>query len=498
MSSGVFRWGPWTFERTEWRLSHRESGPVLLPNKTLELLALFLDCAPSLVEKGEILARVWSGATVEEGNIAFHVASLRRVLDAEGEPSCIETVRARGYRFVAPLVAIAPQVQASSAPPSEAVALPSRPQQVADVQTPRQIWRAAFLIGAVAILAGWGAVWLVSRTPETATRGTTNAEAYDLVVQAREQWRQRTPAAVAQAIALYEHAIRLDDRYARAYSGLADCYNLTMSGLLPDVRYPLAKQNAEKALALDPSSAEAHNSVAFLRYKFEWKWEEAEAEFKQALALDPSNSLAHHWYGELLHILGRDSESIAQLQKALELDPRSLAIRAEMVPPLIRAGQVAAARAGVEAGLKIDPNWSMFHLRMAEIYRAQGLEKESVESELQWMTLRGIPLERLVELRAAYRAGGRSEMLRARIRQNLEIVAAKPSAFLLATDLADDYGTLKQKEDALQWLTRAVERREDAVLRLATNTAYDSIRDDPRFKELMKRVGLKVPAVTAK
>lgn len=101
----------------------------------------------------------------------------------------------------------------------------------------------------------------------------------------------------------------------------------------------------------------------------------------------------------------------------------------------------------VEAGLKIDPNWSMFHIRMAEIYRAQGQEKDSVESEWQWMTLRGIPLERLVQLRAAYRADERSEMLR---------------------------------------------------LRLTTNTAYDSIRDDPRFRELMTRVGLKVPAVTAK
>ena len=99
LSSPLFDWDVWTYEPQEWRLTSA-SGPVALPNKTLALLALLLDRAPGLVSKDDILSVVWAGTVVEEGNIAFHVATLRKTLDAAGAPSCIETVRGRGYRFV--------------------------------------------------------------------------------------------------------------------------------------------------------------------------------------------------------------------------------------------------------------------------------------------------------------------------------------------------------------------------------------------------------------
>jgi DNA-binding winged helix-turn-helix (wHTH) protein len=103
LSSPLFDWDGWTFEPKQWRLTNA-SGPVALPNKTLALLSLLLDRAPGLVSKDDILSIVWAGTVVEEGNIAFHVATLRKALDTPGSPSCIETVRGRGYRFVAPLV----------------------------------------------------------------------------------------------------------------------------------------------------------------------------------------------------------------------------------------------------------------------------------------------------------------------------------------------------------------------------------------------------------
>src|SRR5687767_6627591 len=102
LSSPLLDWAGWTFEPKQWRLTSA-TGPVSLPNKTLALLSLLVDRAPGLVSKDDILAVVWSGTVVEEGNIAFHVAALRKVLDVPGRASCIETVRGRGYRFVAPV-----------------------------------------------------------------------------------------------------------------------------------------------------------------------------------------------------------------------------------------------------------------------------------------------------------------------------------------------------------------------------------------------------------
>lgn len=124
MAGIVYDWGGWTFEPAEWRLTSAAGEPVSLPNRTLDLLALLLDRAPSLVTKDEILSHVWRESVVEEGNIAFHIATLRKTLDA-GESSCIETVRGRGYRFVAAVTRREPVIE-SAAPPRNAAVTPGR------------------------------------------------------------------------------------------------------------------------------------------------------------------------------------------------------------------------------------------------------------------------------------------------------------------------------------------------------------------------------------
>ncbi len=617
MNERMFEWGDWTFDLAEWRLSHATGGPVALPNRTLALLTLLLERAPALVLKDDILAAVWPDAVVEEGNIAFHVAALRKALDAPGQASCIETVRGRGYRFVTP-VARRPRPEVS---PTLGAAPPEVPAPDTPVSTPLPARRASglpiWLVGALIVViavATWiavrqpaqlihavtllpaqlpqdlgpdvttdlpallasqitrrttltvsvgsggpatedviqagqrlhaesvlsirvdrtGATWRVltqltrtrdqrrlwawafdvatnsptlasaeisariaaglgehlgaTRSRDAATTGAP--EAHALVVEARSFWRQRSPADVQRAIRLYERAIAMDPSQATAFAGLADAYNLTMSGLPPEVRYPRAKANAERAVALDPDLAAGHTSLAFLRYKFEWRWADAEREFTRAIALDPNYALAHHWYGEFLGVMGRYDEAVVELQRARELEPDSLAIQSDLVPPLLRAGRTAEARAVVESAARTNPNWHWVPLRLSEVLFAEGRERESLEQRWRWMILSGASLESVAELQEAYRTGGLSAVLRVEVRRWLAMESTAPGELLVATNLSRNYARLGDRAEALRWIGIALDRREDAAIHLLTNPDYDSLRGEPAFDRLLTRVGL--------
>lgn len=491
----VFEWDRWVFDSAEWRLASAAGGVVPLPNKTLELLALLLERAPGLVSKEEILSTVWRDSVVEEGNIAFHIATLRKALGQGGDTSCIETVRGRGYRFVTP---VSRRGQAAEQP----APIGSQPPPAAPPA--RRRWRAAHVVP-VAMLATLAAVmgWMWLGTPKASTRqvqgppvtaagsNPPNAEALALTLRARESWRQRTPPSVQQAITLYERAIAIDPSFAPAYAGLADCYNLTMSGLPVKVRAMHAKANAERALALDPNLPAAHTSRAFYLYKLEWKWDEAEAEFRRAIAADPSYALAHHWYGEMIGYFGRFDEAIAELRRALALDPESLPIMSDLAATLLRSGRLAEARDVVAAGAAINPMYHGIPSRMAEILAAEGRELESLEEAWRAAVLTGATMESIEELRAAYRTGGLPAVLRLEIAR---LEDEQPGRFAVpaqASFLATRYARLRDKDRTLYWIGVAIDRREDLVLHLPTYPEYDWLRDDPAFNRILARAGLK-------
>lgn len=623
LSSPLLDWDGWTFEPKQWRLTN-VSGPVALPNKTLALLSLLLDRAPGLVSKDDILATVWPGTMVEEGNIAFHVAALRKTLDTPGKPSCIETVRGRGYRFVAPVTRRFPAPPAPPAAPLPAVALaPPAPAALRSYESPKtdlasrrdlsprlvRFEPVAVLVAAIGLvvwaalanlkpqvhdvlvmparaadlssidgvaesiaaqlarqtsirprMGTWSAAgenpvdagtrlqaetiltanvdrtvapwrvdlqltrlrdrrrmwhWVFEVSPSAPAPATVigaraaqglgehldamtssaaaavNPEAVALVLQGREQWRLRTPASIRQAIALHERAIELEPAFARAHAGLADCYNLTTSGLPTALRYERASASVERALAIDPNLAEAHTSRGFLRYKFEWRWREAEASFKRAIELDPSYALAHHWYGEMLGFMGRHDEAIASLRRAQALDPGSLAIQSDLVPPLLRAGRVAEARAIVESAAARDTTWHWVPRRMSEVLAAEGRERESLEEYWRALVLSGASLESIEQQRAAYRRGGLPAVLRLQIAKLEATEAASPGAPLVASDLSRAYSRLGERVTALRWLRTALDRREDAALMMLTHPDYESIRAEPEFRQMLARVGLR-------
>lgn len=469
----LFHWDGWSFEPAEWRLLNSRSEPVQLPNKTLDVLALLLERAPALVGKDEILSKVWGDAIVEEGNIAFHIASLRKVLDHTDASSCIENVRGRGYRFVAPVTTETPEVRVPAGAPAPLRSL--RPR--------------AWLYAAVALAAMVGGlIWWSSTWPAPAAKTVAvPSPAAALVVEGRNLWRLRTPADVKQAIQVLERATAADPNYAPAYAALADAYNITMSGLPATARYERAKAYAERALALQPELADGHTSLAFLRYKFEWRWVDAESEFKRAIALNPNYALAHHWYGEFLSLLGRNDESIREFTAALTLEPDSLAIQSDFVSPLLGAGRIADARHVIETAARANPAWHWIPYRMSEVLTAEGRERESLEERWRWMLLTGATFETVDAQRTAYRTGGMPAALRVEIAQ---LLTADPATPGLATKLARAYALLRQRREALHWLSIALDRREDAAVTMLTYHDYDALRGDPAFNQLLARVGL--------
>jgi DNA-binding winged helix-turn-helix (wHTH) protein/tetratricopeptide (TPR) repeat protein len=495
-SHHFYRFGPYVLQPSEWRLEHGDQA-VLLPPKSLHVLIVLVRSAGRLVTKEEILAEVWGNAFVEEGNVAFHIAKLRRILVEPAGEIYIETVKKRGYRFAAP-VTVQTADAGMASPPANAVPAVVR-TPAARAATPsdaapagRRRFLAAAVLGVLAVVGSGASLALKGAPFGVPARSVPDREASDLYLRAREHWKWRTPHSVQQAMVLYQRALEIDPAFARAHAGLADCYNLSMSGLSPRERYPRAKLHAERALILDPMSAEARTSVAVLRYKFEWRWQEAEDEFQHAIRLDPEYVLAHHWYGEFAGLMGRTGEALEHLKRALALDPQSLAIRGDMVPPLLRAGRVQAARRVVDDAMAIDPNWYGLPMRMADVEAAEGGERQSAENTWRAMVLRGVPLAEIDELRDAFTRGGRDAMTRALIRQYLsqDVEPTSPASFGLATQLSQAYGQIGERVEALRWLRIAIERREDAALHMLTHAGYDSIRADPRFQALLAEVGL--------
>jgi DNA-binding winged helix-turn-helix (wHTH) protein/TolB-like protein/tetratricopeptide (TPR) repeat protein len=617
-----FAFGPYLLEPAQWRLSR--NGEVLsLPPKALALLQVLVANAGTLVTKNEILTKVWGDTVVEEANVTFYVAMLRKTLAEPAGTDYIETIKTRGYRFVAPVTVLAgPQTandssyRATSSDESDVAPAPAVPPkrwnagligsglllvlaivagvarlswgrsdpidsvvvmpfhaiapegdqayleagiaeaiamrlgnissmrvpplaavrrdegpfeagqrlntqavltgtiqragdrlqvttQLSSVRDSQRLWAFTFDTTAGEILtvqneiaeriaARLGRVVSPADHQQLTRRDTVSGEAYDLFLQGRERWQRRSPETIKQAITLFERAIALDPLFSRAYAGLADCYNIASSGLPPNYRYPRAKEHAEKAVALDPDSAEGHTSLAFMRYKFEWRWEEADREFQQAIRLNPRYALAHHWYGEFLGLMDRPDEAIAELKRALELDPFSLAVRSDMTRPLVRAKRLAEARQVLDEGLKIDPNWYWFPMMMSDILALEGRYRESAEQTWRAMALRAMPAAEIDELRAAFEKGGMPEMLRAQARQLIDqdVKPTSSASYFMASNLSLAFGRLGDREQALRWLETAIDRREDAALLMLTSPAYDSIRDEPRFHRLLERLDL--------
>ncbi len=319
-------------------------------------------------------------------------------------------------------------------------------------------------------------------------RYTQNLEAYDLYLKGRYHWNRRTPESIKKAMAHFEQVIEKDPDYALAYAGLADCYSMLAQVFVipPKEAFPKARELAKKALEIDETLAEAHTSLAYVLWSYDWDWIGMEREFRRAIELNPNYATAHQWFAMALAPLGRTSEAIQEIKKALELDPLSLIINTSAGFVYVYSGQEEKALKQVEKILDMDPTFDFAHLISALVGERRKRYGEAVERYLKGVTLAGfVSQQELTALRDVYSSSGWTGYLRKR----LEILQQKANeGYELHYEIASLHARLDDTKKAIESLEKAYEKRDKGLTGLLIDDAFDELRTEPGFVEIVKKM----------
>lgn len=317
---------------------------------------------------------------------------------------------------------------------------------------------------------------------------TANNEAFSLYLKGEYSRQKATPVGINESINYYKEAIEIDANYALAYQGLALAYRMApaFGTHAPQEAYPLAKAAALKALSIDPTLGSAHVPLASIKFVWDWDFAGAQAEYKEAIRLSPNNAEAHYSYGNALAAAGRADESIKELKIAQQLDPLSLTIASNTAWALYIAGRFDEAEAQIREVLNRDPNYARAHLSLGEIYLERGKYDQAITEFLNAKQLAGDTLTDMA-LGHVYAVSGRTAEAR-KIAAELEAKVLKKeiSAFLPAVV----YAGLNDKDRSFYWLERAYQERSNWLTLLKVGRRMKNLHSDPRFDDLVKRIGL--------
>ena len=319
---------------------------------------------------------------------------------------------------------------------------------------------------------------------------TENVEAYQLYLKGRFYWNKRTPEALKRAVAYFNQAIALDPSYALAYAGLADAYALYLEfGILPSREsVPQARDAALKALSLDDRLAEAHASLGIILLWADYDFAAAEREFKRAIELNPNYATAHQWYGSLLISLGKTEEALTQYRRAVEIEPLSVVMNYSYGSGLFYARRYDEAIAQSKKTLELDANSLGAYFWLGYAYVSRGDYAQAVEAFAKSREVIGDP-EAAELMRKNFAKGGWQMFLLG----VLEDRRRGSRAFVFGADspyrLAQVYLLLGNKEEAIAQLNKSYDIREPLLTRLKVDPRLDGLRGDPRFQDLLRRVG---------
>jgi serine/threonine protein kinase/tetratricopeptide (TPR) repeat protein len=319
---------------------------------------------------------------------------------------------------------------------------------------------------------------------------TENLEAYNLYLQGRYFWDKRTEEDIRKAIKYFEQAIEIDPNYALAYVGLADSYSI-----IPDYcsfpskkAYPKAKEATLRALEIDNTLAEAYTSLASIKDGFEWDWSGAERDYKRAIELNPGYATAHHWYAFYLMLMARFDEAIKEIKRAHELDPLSLVISRNFGRILYSSRQYDQAIEALQKTLEMDSNFSQVHLFLGKVYLQKSIYEEAL-TELKKERNLSRGWNSIIEtwIGIAYsRIGNRREA------QKLldDMIERSKGVYISPSLLGRLYFALGKNDQGFKWLEKAYEERDRWLFYLKIDPVFDSVRSDPRFTALLKKIGL--------
>ena len=320
-------------------------------------------------------------------------------------------------------------------------------------------------------------------------RHTVNSAAYWAYLKGRYNWSKRTPEGFKKAMQYFEYASSKDPHYSLAYSGLADCYTLLnyYGSMSSKVGRSNAQPAALKALEADEGLAEAHASMALVRFWYEWDWLGAEIEFERAIELNPAYATAHQWYSWYLAAMGRFEESLIEGRLAMEQDPLAPAINMALGKSYFFARRFEDSIRQCKRTLEIDPNFIPARYFLAQAYEHQGMHQEAVHECRIAVELSGeSPMGRAVLAKAQALAGKRPEAESAL--QALIDLSTTDETYVPAYGIALIYIGLGASDRALEWLNKAYDERFIWMVYLNVDPIFDSLRQEFGFKQLQRRM----------
>lgn len=518
-SSSVFRFGVFHVNLAA-REIRKHGVRVRLPGQPFYILSMLLERPGEIVTREEMRERLWASDTFVdfEHSLNSAIKKLRAALGDSPENSrYVETIPRVGYRFIAPVE----HVSTAAAPTVSVSVLPDHsPAPAAAGNGARgrawQVLLAIVLIAAPAVYFAWsrfrsrpqpqsqvaGEIGTATRDRNSigansqAALSSKSAEANDLYLKGMYFWNKRTVPGFQQAIECFQQATTIDPKYALAYAGLANSYTLltAYSSASATLYIPQARAAALRSLELDHGLAEGHTALALVLQNHDWDWQSSEKEFRRALELNPNYATAHQWYAEHLMWMGRFDEALSESERARQLDPLSLIIAADHGAILYFSRHYDRAIEQFLTVLRKDPNFHratlvntayvenrMFSEALAEAQKLHGVYGEG---PWYWSVLAFI-----------YGRAGQLERARREV-EKLENMSrhdqVDPATMLWAHLGVGD------KEEALADLEKAYSDHYAFMTTLKVEPAFDPLRGDPRFQDLLRRVGLADSGTTGK
>jgi len=316
-----------------------------------------------------------------------------------------------------------------------------------------------------------------------------NPEAYESYLKGRYFWNKRTADGLKVALAYFNQATGEDPKYPQAYSGLADTYALLgdwqYAVMTPKEAFPKAKAAAIKALELDSTLGEAHNSLAFILDGFDWDLDSGGKEFQRAIELNPGYATAHHWYAWHLSLLGRYDEAIAEMRKAENLDPLSLIINADLAELLVLAHSYDESIQQSRKTIEMDPNFALAHNQLAQAYLQKHMYDEAVAELQKAVQLSGRSPTCIANLARAYVASGKRDEA---VQLLNELKKRASPGYSNAAEISMIYASFGDMDQAMNWLEKGYEERFNPGVLL--RPGFDPLRSDSRFQSLVHRIGL--------
>jgi tetratricopeptide (TPR) repeat protein len=324
-----------------------------------------------------------------------------------------------------------------------------------------------------------------------AKQGTQNPEAYESYLKGRYYWNKRTLPDFDTAISHFNQAIANDPGYALAYSGLADTYTVLPSyGAQPSESVPKSNAAARKALELDATLARPHAVLGRNEMRYEWDFAGGEAEFKRAFELDPNDATAHQWYAYTIgQIGGREQEALAEINRAHQLDPLSPSIIESFGEIHVMARRYDEAIAGCKKLADENPTFAAAHRCLYHAYWGKRMYLQAIDEWKVYCELDrdGSTSEFASAMEQRFRTGGWQGAFAKGIQTRK---AQRRTGYQSAYQIAQLYAELGDKDQAFMWLNTAFQERDTWLIGLKTDFALDPIRADPRFAELVRKVGL--------